>query len=517
MEDFKINDDFDVNIDFQDVPPISRCAVCWNVPLDNSYTDTLTFKNEWDQLQYFESKVKFNYNELSPIRMGQPIRLPVPADALFDCNYLILQNGNTSVKHLFAFITQIEYINMNTCYVHYELDVMQTWFFNMDIKICFVEREHVNSDNVGEHTIDEGIDIGEYIDSQMQRSGVTSKKAVLVSEIASSESLNGELTAGIYSGLRQLKFDVEDNNAAPIADVLLRKINEGKEDEIISIQMIPADFYTKSGDKKGKWVKFEVNKDNQSLDGYTPRNNKLKTYPYVYLAVNNTQGQENSYRYEWFYKTNGKCSFEIEGATTGDNVELVLSPTFYNGNVNSIDNMTLAEFPMCAWSGDAFKAYLAQNSSADLISMGTNLASMALSGATGNYGAAVGAAGNIVAMGQRLSYQSQSGKTQHGSRGSNTMYSMDKMDFYFYKRSIKSDYAKMIDDYFTRYGYKVNRLKRPNITGRNSFNYVKTTEATITGTIPFGDISKIKTIFNKGITFWHGDWVGEYDRDNRII
>lgn len=508
-------DNFDISIPYTDVPPITRCAVCWNVPLDNSYTDTLTFSNEWDQLKYFESKIKFNYTELSPITLGQPIRLPIPADALFDCNYLIIQNGNTSVKHLFAFITQIEYVNLNCCLVSFELDVMQTWYFNMDIKSCYVEREHVNSDKIGENTIDEGIDIGDYIDYQMVRTGLTSNKAVLVSQV--SNQVQGELTAGIFSGLKQQMFKVENNNANPISDLINTLVNEGKEDEIISIQMIPADFYTKRGDKTGKRVSYEVVKDNQTLDGYTPRNNKLKTYPYVFLAVNNSQGQENIYRYEYFYKEDGKCTFEILGATTGDNIEIVLSPTYYNYNPNSIDSMTLSEFPMCAWSGDAFKAYLAQNSSALLFSGMSSFANLAISGATGNIGGAAGAAGNLATMGQRLKYESQSGKTLHGSQGSNTLYSMDRMDFYFYKKSIKSDYAKMIDDYFTRFGYKVNRLKRPNITGRKSFNYVKTAECTIKGTIPFGDIAKIKSIFNTGITFWHGDYVGDYSRDNSII
>ena len=46
--------------------------------------------------------------------------------------------------------------------------------------------------------------------------------------------------------------------------------------------------------------------------------------------------------------------------------------------------------------------------------------------------------------------------------------------FHFYKMSIKQEYAKIIDDFFTMYGYQVNSLKVPNITGRTNWNYVKT-------------------------------------------
>ena len=35
--------------------------------------------------------------------------------------------------------------------------------------------------------------------------------------------------------------------------------------------------------------------------------------------------------------------------------------------------------------------------------------------------------------------------------------------FHFYKMSVKAEYAKIIDDYFTMYGYKANSVKIPNI------------------------------------------------------
>lgn len=86
--------------------------------------------------------------------------------------------------------------------------------------------------------------------------------------------------------------------------------------------------------------------------------------------------------------------------------------------------------------------------------------------------------------------------------------------FYTYCRTIRAEYAKIIDDYFTMFGYKVNALKVPNIYGRKSFNYVKTIDAVIVGNVPVDAMSKLKNIFNKGVTFWHGDWVGDYERDN---
>ena len=55
-----------------------------------------------------------------------------------------------------------------------------------------------------------------------------------------------------------------------------------------------------------------------------------------------------------------------------------------------------------------------------------------------------------------------------------------------------SKYAKIIDKYFSMYGYKINDLKLPNISGRSNWNYVKTIGCNILGDIPQEDMEKIK-------------------------
>ena len=75
--------------------------------------------------------------------------------------------------------------------------------------------------------------------------------------------------------------------------------------------------------------------------------------------------------------------------------------------------------------------------------------------------------------------------------------------FSFYKMSIKQEYAKIIDDFFSMFGYKVNEVKIPNVTGRQNWNYVKTIDANILGDLPQEDMQKLKDIFNSGVTFWH--------------
>ena len=84
--------------------------------------------------------------------------------------------------------------------------------------------------------------------------------------------------------------------------------------------------------------------------------------------------------------------------------------------------------------------------------------------------------------------------------------------------SITEEYAKIIDKYFSMYGYKVNDVKTPNITGRTNWNYVKTIGCNIVGDVPQDDMQKIKDIFNNGVTLWHNpNTFLDYSQSNNIV
>ena len=84
--------------------------------------------------------------------------------------------------------------------------------------------------------------------------------------------------------------------------------------------------------------------------------------------------------------------------------------------------------------------------------------------------------------------------------------------------SVRSEIAKVIDDFFSMYGYKVNSLKTPNITGRSNWNYVKMINPNIEGYIPQEDLQEIKQLFSDGITIWHTtSHFLDYSQTNSII
>lgn len=554
--------------DYSQVTPLTSLYICRGVTLTNSYNNCILFSNEQEQLEFFTRKKKYEIKNMTPISLQKPIRVPFPADSLYDCNYIFFTNDNFSVKFIFCFISGIEYINLNVSAISFEIDVMQTWMFQIHLNPCLIERQHAYIDAPGLNTLGENIPLGDYKRVSRIRAGTTNNKGVMVTLPADvNQDDYNKLNGGVFSGLEQRVIKVENNAVPPIQDLLQSYINEGREGDIIAIQMVPYDFVTQRGEEKPIEKKISISGIVDEIDGYRPKNKKLLQYPYIYLEIDNTQGQIGVFKFEFF--KSDICEFRIIGMTNGDSPEIILYPLNYDGmGDNIMEQMSLSGFPQCSWSGDTYKAYLANNSIKNATNLGSAVISAGAALATGNIAAAaltVPSAVNYASglenynplfaqtqksttmrenMSKKMSnmavlsgmIRAGSGLTNtagnymqemhnaeiaenkvRGTRGSDVLYSDDLMDFWITIKNIDASHAKAIDDYWTRFGYRIDSIEVPNITSRKSWNYVKTVESNISGNIPFDHIEIINQIFNHGVTFWHGDYIGDFRRDNSIV
>lgn len=82
---------------------------------------------------------------------------------------------------------------------------------------------------------------------------------------------------------------------------------------------------------------------------------------------------------------------------------------------------------------------------------------------------------------------------------------------------ITPEYIDLLQDYFGKYGYKVHKVKIPNIHTRENWNYIQTVGANIVGNIPQMFIEALEQLFNQGITIWHTTDVGNYNLSNNEI
>lgn len=75
---------------------------------------------------------------------------------------------------------------------------------------------------------------------------------------------------------------------------------------------------------------------------------------------------------------------------------------------------------------------------------------------------------------------------------------------------------RSVEDYFKENGYKVSRIKRPNLKTRRYWNYVEG-DIRFTGSgIPVTHQARIREIFASGVTFWHDKDIYNYNRNNSV-
>ena len=128
----------------------------------------------------------------------------------------------------------------------------------------------------------------------------------------------------------------------------------------------------------------------------------------------------------------------------------------------------------------------------------------------------VGSASNIAMQLAQWNTAETLPNRAHGELASTLPMANDTLGFNLYNMHIRPEYARIIDDYFDRYGYAVHTQKIPNRNVRPHWTFTKTVNCTITGSVPNDDMSKIIAIYNRGITFWKkGSEVGNYTLDNK--
>lgn len=501
------------------------------LPFEIDKRNQLTFTNLAAQTAYFEGLTALEYDNTTYQRQNNIIRFEAPIDDIREYNYVMYKNESYTNKWFYAYITHMEYKNDHTTDITIETDVWQTWQFDIVYKKMFVEREHVNDDTIGLHTIPEGLELGEYIcDGITYDNTLDSFKYI----VRVTEWTNGtKVYATNYGGVMAAGGAYICDTASEVVSAINSYASQGKEDAVISVYMCPSYLISNtsgsaqySGQTSPNTYSKQISKPS-TLDTYTPKNKKLLTFPFCYLNVSNNNGSNNTYMYELFNDT--ACNFQVKGVPViGTSTKII--PYKYktsSAEYNEEEGLMGGKFPTLSWSSDEYINWLTQNSVNIGLGIASNVITMAggvglmASGASGLAGAGSvvsGAMGIANTMGEVYKHSLTPNSARGNINGGDINVSSSKNGFYFYKISIKREYAKIIDNFFNMYGYKVNDVKIPNITGRTYWNYVKTIDCNIEGEIPQEDMQEIKDIFNNGVTFWHdASKFLDYSQNNTIV
>lgn len=501
------------------IEPNSNIKIYRNVPLDNTYNHTLYFSSLSDQNAYFHGNsgiLKYNLTSQSYQRVVKgSMRIAIKADNLYDCNYLAFQNASFGSKWFYAFITGVEYVNNETSEITFEIDPVQTYFFDVHLRECYVEREHSSSDKPGDNIVAENIDIGDITCNAVSGSGHFSSYVAVVATAYDPDGQAGGYQGGLFSGVNYIAGLINTpKQVQSLLDYLDATVDANKEDSVVSIFLMPAEFYTK--DSATSFQVSRVDKNN-TIHGYKPRNKKLLTYPYNYLSVD-CGNNDAIYRYEWF--KDEYCDFAMFGCVSC-NPQIMLVPQNYNGadgdDFNYVEKLVMQGFPQVAWSIDSFRAWLAQEASSTAIQGVGSIASVAGGAMTGNPMAMVGGIMGLANTANNIVLATNRPSQAKGTNSGTIDVATRTKDFYFRQMQISAEYARIIDDYFDMYGYATRRVKVPNRSERPHWNYVKTNGCVLTGNAPADDVRKICSIYDDGITFWKNpSEVGNYSLDNSL-
>ena len=523
----------------------ARIILAHNIKIDKGYQNVLNY-NEQQLLDLVNANVVVQATNYSFIREENAIVTNFSYNDVLQCNYMAYQNTDYSNKWFFAWIDDITYSSNGATKITFTIDVWSTWFNQLTLKPCFVEREHVNDDTVGIHTLPEKLEHGEYIteDSYVVVTNgeylkndykdftITDNSHICIGTtyLPTSETAGSNVTGtnayGIFGGI---KYYVMKDVASAITFINWCD-KQAKADAIQCIFYVPdwvimfggwetvVDFTDINGFYEATEVVTLINKPT-SLGYYTPVNKKLLTYPFVYLQISNNAGNTANYKFENIGTSQVRIH-SVGTITPSCSVKHYIES--YSESTTNFDNgLTGAKYPVCNWSSDVYTNWLTSNAVNNGLGIAGSVMSTAVGAVTGN---AIGVASGVLGVAQTLGSYYQHSLEPHQSKGN-----INSGDVAFTKKEnlaeysimhIKPEYAEIIDKYFSRYGYQINLIKVPNITGRSAFNFIKigNSENIGVGSVPSKYLDKINEICRAGVTIWHNhNNVNDYNISNPII
>lgn len=544
----------------------SEIILCSNIPIDKNYDNVLDISKA-NLVNYLRNNSEYVGDDYSIIpRYKNKLIVACPYGTAIKCNYMAFQNPDYDNEYVFAFVNNVEYVNDESSQINYTLDVWHTHHDKFSYNKVFVEREHVDDDTIGKHTIPEGLETGDFVINDAgevltQDSMYLTNTYIGLNKLPTGlpGNIYGGDYGGVYGGITYFMFDNEYDVGyfIKVMDMLgigdwittlfvLPKAMYNPDPEDIEtwnitwngVTPIPVQGYSVPHNTLPQTLGSATITRNSTLNGYTPKNNKLFTGDYNYLYITNNAGTDVKYNYEDFL--NGEADFTCKGTfTIGGSIRLYPQKyklfdcsyrqgVTYTGVEEYNYGISCAKYPTCSWSNDAYTNWLTQNATQLKVSeiqselqLFTSFEHMT----TMDYGSTVGGIGSGIGgiLGNMLQKKMHS-FTPNQSKGSvnsgDITLTTGAIGFFYQKMSIRYEYAQSIDMFFSRFGYQVNEIKQPTLHNRTKFDFIKVggTDNLVSGKIPSNDLDEINAICRRGVTIFHDlTSFGDYLVNNPIV
>ena len=442
-----------------------------SVPLCSDYINTFWFANETAQYTHFQTQytnVTFQRQYYQRKNRGW-LRVQASYSQVWNVNYMMFKNTpatelNSSTvvrsgyedKWWYAFVDKIDYINDNVVEIHYSIDVIQSYLFNVSFENTFVERMTPITDAVGDNMVDEGIPIGDYAygatgEMWFRKFGTSVGHISLhqgmrpivaaTCNMDYEDSTDGVATTtqqsgnGIVMGCLMVDpyfYDVQGHpNPDKGCKAWLDAMPGEKYGAILGIVMMPEAFRRGvssngtdspivSSNTMGHLISANIAKPS-TLGTYTPTNKKLLCYPYNSLMINSSDGTSQVFAYELMNKTLNYINFRLDYVYTFPLQGVLYPNDDYKMQTNSLYQipymMPLPQLPTCTWSNDTFKAWAAMNTGYTALSIAGSILDMATVVGGALAGGMLGNGTEVLAQGAGQIANSGTGLIPFGTEG----------------------------------------------------------------------------------------------------
>lgn len=392
-------------------------------PFSSSREHTLEPMAISSKLSWLESNCNYNstydaFTKLMYIKVDTAtsrgsFRLESYEDRSYYYNYCYVNNKGNK---FFAYITGCRYINdgatSGKCVFEFdfEMDLLMTFLqSNAQLKPCYVVRQHSETDEPGDNMVPEPVSIPDTV--ELHRVNLFDNTFTLVETKTEGGSettntipdshfnLNTQLAVvfgyadpnntnvidGIYTGVSLRVFSNYDPGWLREIQAFLNA--HASDGNIIFGFMLPLQlvrhYYDINWDAKDSGgvaapciEKHMADRNlilslpagelglDDKVDGYTPKNKKLLTYPYKYRILSDGNGNTLIFKHEYWPIVQGDRMpiWELQFSINGGNPILRFLPVGYKRRSSANKNMecafSITGFPMVSWSCDAFSRWI---------------------------------------------------------------------------------------------------------------------------------------------------------------
>lgn len=348
----------------------------------------------------------------------------------------------------------------------------------------------------------------------------------------------GRMQQGIYQACAFIAFEITKDSTQKELDASVEAVNlymQSLVDGVMihSVQilrMVPKFMAPASGVQANNTANPYTNKvvgkkSPTSFGGYVPKNNKLYTEQFNYIVIDNGAGTQQTLGYEYFKgdSIDGEApctpTFRLYSQLSA-NPSCRLIPYSYKAPEraeNPMYAMDLNAYPQCSFSYNEMRAdYFANQSSYKVqgvqnvvntaASIGQNVVTMATGGPVGIASGIAGIANTALDVANTIAKQTDRARIPNivqGVADSNVQFAIGRLTFTEYRMQVRPYFAKIIDNYFTAYGYAINDIKKPELNTRTRFNFIWTQGANILGDLPTEAKRVINAQLDAGLRIWH--------------